>query len=258
MCGELRYQFTCGSAHVGSSPRVRGTLGGGVVVCRRSPVHPRVCGELARLLPAPGWRSRFIPACAGNSRKSPIPPPPPAVHPRVCGELGRCRCGDTVCGRFIPACAGNSQLHCVAHGPVSVHPRVCGELGDTPAKGDRLAGSSPRVRGTHQRHDQPVRRGRFIPACAGNSVWHRASRRVDAVHPRVCGELVQPLAVNGITRGSSPRVRGTHHGRVGCVAVTRFIPACAGNSMAGWRNLLPKVGSSPRVRGTRSPTTTPC
>ena len=52
--------------------------------------------------------------------------------------------------------------------------------------------------------------------------------------------------------GSSPRVRGTLIQRRNQVAVVRFIPACAGNSLDRVVQAEPSRGSSPRVRGTRS------
>ena len=71
--------------------------------------------------------------------------------------------------------------------------------------------------------------GRFIPACAGNSLRSDRSHSCVPVHPRVCGEQVFDLGDLLAHLGSSPRVRGTvglgHH-----VAFDlRFIPACAGN-----------------------------
>ena len=96
------------------------------------------------------------------------------------------------------------------------------------------------------------------------------TRHESPVHPRVCGE--QHLSFNStlITRGSSPRVRGTGIECFALYADPRFIPACAGNSgntlgfdnvravhprvcgeQSGtvWRSLS-GIGSSPRVRGT--------
>ena len=173
----------------GSSPRVRGTrravlaevlverfipaCAGNSPAARRPhpwpPVHPRVCGELLRDQgggdPSRGSSPRvrgtpphlvvhlsgvrFIPACAGNSRRG--------------LDDGEYR------DRFIPACAGNS----VANG----------------ITGGETYGSSPRVRGTLGIAAGLAVRARFIPACAGNSRAAFARRSMSTVHPRVCGEL---------------------------------------------------------------------
>ena len=119
--------------------------------------------------------------------------------------------------------------------------------------GSTESGSSPRVRGT-----PGERRARNIST---------------SVHPRVCGELLSTSGYCPSTSGSSPRVRGTR-ARIGeGHAPRRFIPACAGNSRfprrsSCSRTVHPRVcgelainaacaaantGSSPRVRGTRTP-----
>ncbi len=148
---------------------------------------------------------------------------------------------------------------------------MCGEHKTNKRTSCGATGSSPRVRGTHQefKHDgNPVR---FIPACAGNTLRPRPGLLPPAVHPRVCGEHVVIFVGGALYAGSSPRVRGTLHGRVDTDKTFRFIPACAGNTAGG---LLPRpltsvhprvcgehisesllfgchCGSSPRVRGTR-------
>ena len=255
----------------GSSPRVWGTL----LICCAAAHYPR-----------------FIPACVGNSfqlfKDEDIVP----VHPRVCGELssvGHLRvpcCGSSprvwgtqvlkpsmkCLARFIPACVGNSvpgQRCPTGH---TVHPRVCG--GELSTMSDTLsvgAGSSPRVWGTQCHAMRPQWRGRFIPACVGNSQGLRHRPTAGQVHPRVCGELVQRFSVLRNQIGSSPRVWGT---RSECGRWTpdwRFIPACVGNSpksITGYGAIPvhPRVcgelslnsityfvanGSSPRVWGTR-------
>ena len=128
VCGELQVRTFAHRRCNGSSPRVRGTraqqqrreIGVRFIpacagnsqkppLCRRMPpVHPRVCGELARLSGALGGVRRFIPACAGNSCSTSARPPPRPVHPRVCGELAVDRAATAPEQRFIPACAGNS------------------------------------------------------------------------------------------------------------------------------------------------------
>ena len=223
-------------------------------------VHPRVCGEhssspcriaaVVRFIPAcagnstHGSRSRsrldrFIPACAGNScgvrRMSTMSP----VHPRVCGEHALARASPALDMRFIPACAGNTCSRSHAE-------RSC-------------RGSSPRVRGTRLQRDvidsrasrfipacagntlqSPVIAAdvdRFIPACAGNTIDGALGASICTVHPRVCGEHVSNL--HRSTRcmtGSSPRVRGTRCASAADRASSRFIPACAGNTLEAPRH----------------------
>ena len=241
----------------GSSPRVRGT---------RAPPHAVERGP------------RFIPACAGNSGRCSRPTSRPAVHPRVCGELAlqapwpettpgsspRVRGTHVVgrrlaeAGRFIPACAGNSRGAGGAASAPAVHPRVCGELSASRLGRPALGGSSPRVRGTR------------VHGCDDCSLG--------AVHPRVCGELSRRSRRSADTGGSSPRVRGTRrtvgvgscrspvHPRV-CGELLaepavlllgrRFIPACAGNSTPSSASFEARIGSSPRVRGTRDHSSVP-
>ena len=161
------YEFTVLN---GSSPLARGTLLGG---------------------PSSGRSLRFIPACAGNSmcRKSPCANI--TVHPRLRGELSlrispaRIPVGSSPLARgtqsgyseghnvlrFIPACAGNSSK--VENTEVSgtVHPRLRGELTKACTPMGVWNGSSPLARGTLLRDTRVPCILRFIPACAGNSVW---------------------------------------------------------------------------------------
>ena len=50
--------------------------------------------------------------------------------------------------RFIPACAGNTGNIIVVRIPPTVHPRVRGEHATRTRSDIRVAGSSPRARGT--------------------------------------------------------------------------------------------------------------
>ena len=176
----------------GSSPRVRGTP---AVVSGEASGQPgsspRVRGTPHTSLSATG-RQRFIPACAGNSRRRAHGGTGLKVHPRVCGELLRKSLRRSAVDRFIPACAGNSKSR---------------------GRQRRInSGSSPRVRGTPSTRWRGAVASRFIPACAGNSStratswtsptvhprvcgnsrWPTRKARTPAVHPRVCGELRQP------------------------------------------------------------------
>ena len=269
MCGEQCTNPFERNLCAGSSPRVRGTA-----------LFARIRSDL----------SRFIPACAGNSRGRPRRRRCISVHPRVCGEQNdgpgafRQTVGSSprVRGtaaerpavlrgaRFIPACAGNSQnLQNHDHDP-TVHPRVCGEQAIALGKKHRAGGSSPRVRGTGFAQNPLVEPDRFIPACAGNSAPTLSRGICAPVHPRVCGEQLCSLVSVQICLGSSPRVRGTAEVVRVVADVYRFIPACAGNRTTvrvhsvkpsvhprvcgeqrrSVRRYCEGLGSSPRVRGT--------
>ena len=167
VCGEQGVRAFRVCPRVGSSPRVRGTDNVALLT---------VC------LP------RFIPACAGNSRRNARVNTQATVHPRVCGEQGvdvvrqdldlgssprvrgtvyQSRYG-CVAGRFIPACAGNRSLTSYIKVVPPVHPRVCGEQDGAIPRTTGSVGSSPRVRGTDKGVGRQQEGGRFIPACAGN------------------------------------------------------------------------------------------
>ena len=112
---------------------------------------------------------------------------------------------------------------------------------------------------------------RSIPACAENSWKHVTACAQTTVHPRLRGELNWPESQESNTSGSSPLARGTQSSISRQSRRSRFIPACAGNSIAGdshtWRLLVhPRLrgeltsqnpgnfsmyGSSPLARGTR-------
>ena len=136
----------------------------------------------------------------------------------------------------------------------------------------RTEGSSPRVRGTPASTLAAFLATGIIPACAGNTPEARKFRDIPGDHPRVCGEHFGGLKDKVLGVGSSPRVRGTLRpspvlGRAGGI-----IPACAGNtydrSMIQVDNadhprvcgehlsslfvVFERMGSSPRVRGTRT------
>ena len=249
VCGEQRDAEIQGDPLCGSSPRVRGTATkitikrtssrfipacAGNSLCRCSntccfSVHPRVCGEQVPFVAVRLSGVRFIPACAGNRVSDNVFFIGTSVHPRVCGEqrlqhdtippnrgssprvrgTGARRHPSGSSPWFIPACAGNSQSDVRGIVPRSVHPRVCGEQGPTDAVLSGVTGSSPRVRGTGPDTLGGFGQGRFIPACAGNSLRIPEKYPCRAVHPRVCGEQSCRMSIWIGRSGSSPRVRGT-------------------------------------------------
>jgi hypothetical protein len=172
--------------------------------------------------------------------------------------------------RLIPAWAGNSVL--LEHQPRCRRfvPRLGGEQVPPRRSDADRNGSSPRGRGTVSYRVDDMARRRFIPAWAGNRVAAPSSSGTCAVHPRVGGEQLSSSSLSYACSGSSPRGRGTGHEKRRDVAVSRFIPAWAGNRLlcggqavpvsvhprvGGEQNLVERVvkvvyGSSPRGRGT--------
>jgi len=158
-------------------------------------------------------RIRFIPTCVGNISPLHGPAQSATVHPHVCGEHAREGAGVEGAGRFIPTCVGNIDLAEDVDG---------GE-----------AGSSPRVWGTSGRPPRRPQPPRFIPTCVGNMLCNVYSRRLNAVHPHVCGEHVQAPSLLRFE--------------------PRFIPTCVGNMPSCHTSPLSATGSSPRVWGTFPP-----
>ena len=253
VCGELPASRRRRKVVIGSSPRVRGT-------------HWRAASGV--------HHHRFIPACAGNSDYVCHDALPLAVHPRVCGELDvrvvrvcaalgssprvrgtpACRRRRRAHGRFIPACAGNSRRCSNNRRFSTVHPRVCGELSMLLVGNGYAVGSSPRVRGTPLGSPKGWPHQRFIPACAGNSRDGGAGGSGRAVHPRVCGELLQAPPAADIDDGSSPRVRGTRRSTRDQWEARSVHPRVCGELYGPNASARDLDGSSPRVRGTHSAT----
>ena len=91
-------------------------------------------------------------------------------------------------------------------------------------------GSSPPVRGTPRLLRRDGAQLRFIPACAGNTLYPLVYWTLEPVHPRLCGEHLKLPGQAGASYGSSPPVRGTRSSGFRRGELLRFIPACAGNT----------------------------
>ena len=210
---------------------------------------PRVRGKPADL-PEVRSQLRLIPACAGKT----CPPPEDGhhhrAHPRVCGENvtvtikentgkgssprvrgKRPHSGSGTCtAGLIPACAGKTSLSPSPGTPSRAHPRVCGENPVWAVIGISWLGSSPRVRGKPERHEEAPAPAGLIPACAGKTaLWTARSPSLKA-HPRVCGENWSCRRILAPRRGSSPRVRGKHRAAQNRRPGQGLIPACAGKT----------------------------
>ncbi len=210
---------------------------------------PRMRGTLDRMF-GPRRALRFSPAYAGNTLFRATRRSPGSVQPRVCGEHPlRGRAGVDGHGsaprmrgtpdplqhrhpveRFSPAYAGNTRPPPRHRGSTPVQPRVCGEHYETPTEDCSVAGSAPRMRGTHEAGAGPPLDGRFSPAYAGNTPDHRRPDRPRTVQPRVCGEHLGRLGKDWRKVGSAPRMRGTLRADLDRPADDRFSPAYAGNT----------------------------
>ena len=149
VCGEHPASYDAGIGGVGSSPRMRGTL--------QNAIEIRVGAGI-------------IPAYAGNTTSYHLFRRDRRDHPRVCGEHPvTTPDSDTVAGSsprmrgtlplqsnpakdggIIPAYAGNTRPRPSMASTTRDHPRVCGEHPSLKPYSASFAGSSPRMRGTHQ------------------------------------------------------------------------------------------------------------
>ena len=172
-------------------------------------------------------------------------------------------------GRIIPARAGFTSRTPARRSSTADHPRACGVYNALFRSRGRSSGSSPRVRGLHEKNDGFWHVNRIIPARAGFTAALQRWRRRPPDHPRACGVYMESEDRLPLVRGSSPRVRGLLIGFIDGSFLSGIIPARAGFtasidakaaqlgdhpracgvylSQVGDRHL--SSGSSPRVRG---------
>ena len=232
----------------GVDPRVcGGALRSSAIHPRTRGRSPRVRGSLRRLR-RPGGRVGSIPACAGEPANLLGCARHLRVDPRVCGGAdlvhklpadreGRSprvrgspatRWRSSCTSGSIPACAGEPGGRSPRGPGDGVDPRVCGGAASTAAKGMGPMGRSPRVRGSHHDRGRAGGLAGSIPACAGEPCRRVATPAALRVDPRVCGGAATAATAPWISRGRSPRVRGSRDSRSRSVPRRGSIPACAG------------------------------
>ena len=112
------------------------------------------------------------------------------------------------------------------------------------------SGSSPHVRGTHNRHNPNRLDAGIIPACAGNTGGTSGISTVFGDHPRMCGEhLQQPLLFFG-GAGIIPACAGNTGRNAGNHQFARDHPRMCGEHLRITGIIFGELGSSPHVRGT--------
>ena len=177
--------------------------------------------------------------------------------------------------RIIPAHAGQTALSSSSLVNATDHPRACGANVSSQSAMARKSGSSPRMRGKQLPIAKMLAHVRIIPAHAGQTVGMVVFPRAQSDHPRVCGANGPFITVSTQIFGSSPRMRGKRRAVQGLPGGGRIIPAHAGQtssspSICQQRPDHPRAcganqaaglnagilgGSSPRMRGKLSPTT---
>ena len=208
-CGENAPHRGGRSMHEGSSPRVRGKLGRGLLL------------EVG---------DRLIPARAGKTPSVGRTRSPETAHPRACGENQRGLEASLRAGGSSPARAGKTLDGVGGGEAVGAHPRACGENGQNAGKTFAEGGSSPRVRGKPPRARSASGRMRLIPARAGKTRCRPAAGRQPPARPRACGENLPHYPSIDVLTGSSPRVRGKPNGSPQRREAGGLIPARAGKT----------------------------
>ena len=270
VCGENVAPIFPMRSSMGSSPRVRGKLGCGLVMVWYCGLIPACAGKTY----SPDRLSRYLEAhprvCGENSVRAGCMLHRRGSSPRVRGKPGRYSRGQADHG-LIPACAGKTRLAATGRPRFRAHPRVCGENLNHTAHDKISVGSSPRVRGKPDEDNEAWLRKGLIPACAGKTTGTTCLVTRSRAHPRVCGENNDQVSDAMDNLGSSPRVRGKRPRIRRTTSFPRLIPACAGKTRfararaSEWRAhprvcgenaafvvaVVSGLGSSPRVRGKR-------
>ena len=248
VCGEHDPLVPSVCDVLGSSPRMRGTLGRRVVgLClvgiipayagnttarnastKAKRDHPRVCGEHSRRGSAGLSFGGSSPRMRGTRN----------INPRRTFRMG-----------IIPAYAGNTGRDRIRLHPPRDHPRVCGEHHGAVEPRNCHPGSSPRMRGTRQLVGWRTPESGIIPAYAGNTRAQPASLPANWDHPRVCGEHSTSSKPPDVMSGSSPRMRGTRSWRDCRAARAGIIPAYAGNTCPSTRAKCSTRGIIPAYAG---------
>ena len=186
--------------------------------------------------------------------------------------------GTSVNHRIIPADAGSTQAATGFSAERQDHPRGCGEHQVWAKAGASAEGSSPRMRGARHRSGVDPALPGIIPADAGSTALVKQITAFEPDHPRGCGEHCKTRDPKFLEQGSSPRMRGARGYSKATIYDQGIIPADAGSTLAAdlspaiWQDhprgcgehlrirrcLLRCWGSSPRMRGARSPCANTC
>ena len=176
---------------------------------------------------------RIIPADAGSTGTLQSMTRDFGDHPRGCGEHLADKAGLAYEPGSSPRMRGahiTNRVHTFPHGiiPADAGSTLC--FGQHPSG---VRGSSPRMRGARLVNQTSLLNRRIIPADAGSTTMLSVSAYTRWDHPRGCGEHQRIMRHDLMIQGSSPRMRGAQHHRVGGSLERGIIPADAGSTWTG-------------------------
>ena len=132
--------------------------------------------------------------------------------------------------RIIPADAGSTLSVADHTSYCKDHPRRCGEHALKFMYNFNTEGSSPQMRGAHQRLHDRVHDHGIIPADAGSTGLSCLLSGYLRDHPRRCGEHQASNSRVSSVLGSSPQMRGAHVQGFSGFDGQGIIPADAGST----------------------------
>ena len=174
--------------------------------------------EEARVYPRP--RGGTVGGAVRRLDKEGLSPPTRGNRP-LCQSESRPR-------GSIPAHAGEPRGHGRTTATRAVYPRPRGGTAARTPRPLRRQGLSPPTRGNRGCERRPARRGRSIPAHAGEPRPSCRRRSAPRVYPRPRGGTVFPSPQNALARGLSPPTRGNRTRTGTAWTSRRSIPAHAG------------------------------
>ena len=126
VCGEHTVSMVVYATMLGSSPRMRGTLGSQLCLSVGVGIIPAYAGNTSWLPPVENWSGDHPRVCGEHLHGSLPSMGTSGSSPRMRGTLGDCLAGFFRHG-IIPAYAGNTHCRRTSSTKARDHPRVCGE-----------------------------------------------------------------------------------------------------------------------------------
>mgnify|MGYP006911038787 CR=1 FL=1 len=158
------------------------------------------------------------------------------------------RLGNVERSGSIPASAGEPGNEGWTVNFGGVYPRVRGGAAELPPHLERMAGLSPRPRGSQRNPLIGEYPSGSIPASAGEPYSAGGGKLIQQVYPRVRGGAIAVASENVPPLGLSPRPRGSQSTAYAVFPSIGSIPASAGEPR--WRRARPRpTWVYPRVRG---------